>query len=419
MDSMIRPKSATTLDVVRLLTKETLNSFLRNHDFEMAAALSSYGFFSLIPLLFFIMYLLGTYATTSQIALEGVEHLTTHMLPQLSRIVSGEIHFLTGYRRTWGFISLIMLLVAIIPFTDTLRTAFLVTFRTRKEVSFLRAQIHNAVAVLVLLGVFAILVGFEILYVLLSRHLLDASDPVLHVADIVVSLLVVVFLVFTFYVTFLPNRVRLVHLALASLVAALLLIFTRQIFSWFLGFNPEYGAMFGSLKTVFVLMGWVYCSFIVILLGAELMVNLGKRDALLLKQLFLAPQGSPHPGGPLMRRFVQTFDAGEVVVREGEPGSCMYYVLSGSVRVGREGQVLAHMKAGGYFGEMSMLLDAPRTATVTAAEPSTELVVISRDNFELILGDNPKVVLAILREMASRLKTTNEGLGGACPADHL
>lgn len=415
---MIRPKSATTLDIVRLLAKETLHSFLKNHDFEMAAALSSYGFFSLIPLLFFIMYLLGTYATSSQIAMEGVEHLTNHMLPQLSSIVSGEIHFLTGYKRTWGFISLIMLLVAIIPFTDTLRTAFLVTFRTRKEVSFLRAQIHNALAVLVLLGVFAILVGFEILYVLLSRHLLDASDPVLHGADIVVSLLVVVFLVFTFYITFLPSRVRLVHLAAASLVAAVLLISTRQIFSWFLGFNPEYGAMFGSLKTVFVLMGWVYCSFLVILLGAELMVNLGKRDALLLKQLFLAPEGAPHPGGPLMRRFVQAFDAGERVVTEGEPGSCMYYVLSGSVKVEREGQVLAHMKAGSYFGEMSMLLDAPRTATVTADQPLTELVVISRDNFELILGDNPRIVLAILREMASRLKATNESLGDACSADN-
>ena len=55
-----------------------------------------------------------------------------------------------------------------------------------------------------------------------------------------------------------------------------------------------------------------------------------------------------------------------------------------------------------------MLLSAPRTATATAATPDTRLVVISHDNFDMILRENPGIVQKILKEMASRLKTTNE-----------
>jgi CRP-like cAMP-binding protein len=63
--------------------------------------------------------------------------------------------------------------------------------------------------------------------------------------------------------------------------------------------------------------------------------------------------------------------------------------------------------------EMSMLLSSPRTATATATEPATRLVGLSKKNFELILQDNPQIVLAILKEMTQRLKDT----GGSRPAD--
>jgi CRP-like cAMP-binding protein len=53
-----------------------------------------------------------------------------------------------------------------------------------------------------------------------------------------------------------------------------------------------------------------------------------------------------------------------------------------------------------------MLLSTPRTATVTATEPATRLAGLSQKNFELILQDNPQIVLSILKEMTRRLKDT-------------
>ena len=57
-----------------------------------------------------------------------------------------------------------------------------------------------------------------------------------------------------------------------------------------------------------------------------------------------------------------------------------------------------------------MLLNSPRTATIIAAESDTELIRISQGNFDVILSENPKIVLAILKEIALRLKITDESL---------
>ena len=85
----------------------------------------------------------------------------------------------------------------------------------------------------------------------------------------------------------------------------------------------------------------------------------------------------------------------------------MFYVVGGSVTLKRGSLTLKTVSAGEYFGEMSMLLDAPRTADAVIAAPQTLLAVVSRDNFDLILAENPRVVLRILKEMAARLRETD------------
>ena len=94
----------------------------------------------------------------------------------------------------------------------------------------------------------------------------------------------------------------------------------------------------------------------------------------------------------------------------------MYYLQAGAVRLERGGHTLQTMTAGGYFGEMSMLIDTPRTAGAVAAAPDTRVIEISRENFETILRDHPPVAVTILRELAARLKATDERLPTAPPA---
>jgi predicted MFS family arabinose efflux permease len=72
--------------------------------------------------------------------------------------------------------------------------------------------------------------------------------------------------------------------------------------------------------------------------------------------------------------------SGDVVVREGETSDRFYVIASGSVEVSVQGRVLRVESAGDFFGEIGLIRDVPRTATVTAVQPS-ELLALDRDDF--------------------------------------
>jgi CRP-like cAMP-binding protein len=110
-----------------------------------------------------------------------------------------------------------------------------------------------------------------------------------------------------------------------------------------------------------------------------------------------------------VQRFVLAFEPGEEIFHEGDMGHQMFYVASGAVQLRKADQLLKTAVRGDYFGEMSMLIDSPRTATAVAGA-DTQLIAISGENFGTILRENPQTVHAILREMALRLKATNEQL---------
>jgi membrane protein len=391
-----------------LILRASVRSFLKNNNFEMSAALSSYGFFSLIPLLFFVLYVFGYYANSSEIAMKGIENLTAHMLPELNRIIIKEMEFLTKYRSVWGFLGLLLLLSSLVPFADTLRTAFAQIFKTHKEGSFLKAQVLNLITVLIILLFSGAAVLFETAYSQAVQGLLQNMPLLLAATDFIISLAILVLFVLVFYVMYLPEKVGIIPLFVSSLTTAALLIILRHLFSWFLAHNPDYGMAFGSLKTIFVIMGWIYCSFLIILFGAELMVNMAKRDALLLARLFADTSPFHRGSRRLLEKFIRDYPPGEVIVSEGDVGKIMFSILSGSVNVRKKGQAIRVFGEGEYFGEMSMLLNAPRTATVVAGEAGAEVIVISDRNFDLILRDNPAIVLSILKEMAMRLKTTGD-----------
>ncbi len=91
----------------------------------------------------------------------------------------------------------------------------------------------------------------------------------------------------------------------------------------------------------------------------------------------------------LMRRFTAHDVApGTIVIQEGQPGQGLYVILNGEVDVskvdGEEKVLLATLKAGDVFGEISLLNDAPTTATVTAAT-NTTVLFLARDVFQKLI----------------------------------
>jgi len=103
------------------------------------------------------------------------------------------------------------------------------------------------------------------------------------------------------------------------------------------------------------------------------------------------------------------YNQGDVIFNYGEESDKMFYILSGSVRIARDNEIINVLKKGKYFGEISLLINTKRTATAIAAEEDTQLVSISQDNFGIILREEGKITFSILKEMAVRLNNkTND-----------
>jgi len=101
------------------------------------------------------------------------------------------------------------------------------------------------------------------------------------------------------------------------------------------------------------------------------------------------------------------FPAGHVIARQGEIGTGFFVIVTGGVRVVRDGTVVARLGPGEFFGELSVLDRMPRNATVAAEEPTSCLALASWD-FEKVLLDQPALTLAILRGVAARLREVTD-----------
>lgn len=102
--------------------------------------------------------------------------------------------------------------------------------------------------------------------------------------------------------------------------------------------------------------------------------------------------------------------AGEVIFREDDLGDEMYFVRSGQVSIHQElpsGPALVEIvEPGGYFGEMAIIDDMPRSASATA-EVDTSLLVLHKNDFRSAVHDYPDIAFEIFREFTRRLRRSD------------
>ncbi|HET8632199.1 MAG TPA: cyclic nucleotide-binding domain-containing protein [Thermomicrobiales bacterium] len=111
--------------------------------------------------------------------------------------------------------------------------------------------------------------------------------------------------------------------------------------------------------------------------------------------------------------FERSFAAGDAIVTQGEQGLGLYLIQSGRVEVvqshdGSEKR-LATLGPGEYFGEIALLTDQPRTATVRALEPTT-CQVLTAWNFRAEVRQSPELASQLLKVVAERLTHSEQAL---------
>ncbi len=120
-------------------------------------------------------------------------------------------------------------------------------------------------------------------------------------------------------------------------------------------------------------------------------------------------------GMAALREFRQRYRKSEVIFEEGSTGSAMYLIHSGrvllSVRRNGTGRTpLVVLNPGDFFGEMALVDDSPRSATASAVDANTELIVIDRTRFLFMVRQQPEFALSLMHTLCQRLRDMDERL---------
>lgn len=117
--------------------------------------------------------------------------------------------------------------------------------------------------------------------------------------------------------------------------------------------------------------------------------------------------------GEATAALTRTYPAGTVLFEEYDPGSRMYVIRRGKVKIARHNGeheiVLAMLGPGEFFGEMALLENLPRSATATVTEDS-ELVEVDQRTFEEMVRGNVEIAVRIMRKLASRVRELDRRL---------
>ncbi|MDR7486231.1 MAG: cyclic nucleotide-binding domain-containing protein [Armatimonadota bacterium] len=97
------------------------------------------------------------------------------------------------------------------------------------------------------------------------------------------------------------------------------------------------------------------------------------------------------------------YEPGQVIVKQGDPGVGFFLITEGRVEVSHDNRHIRFLGPGEFFGEMALMEERPRSATVTARERTTCLQLVRWD-FRALLKENPDLAVRILEVVVQRLR---------------
>lgn len=135
-----------------------------------------------------------------------------------------------------------------------------------------------------------------------------------------------------------------------------------------------------------------------------------------LRENFLfAPLSEADLGDLAAHLWLETIPAGSLIVRENESADALFMVLSGGVNVTKaNGQFLAFLGPGGFFGEMALFIEGSARTANCAAVSDTTCVIVRKDVLDRFCHSHPesglKIYAVIIRTLAERLQATSSDL---------
>ena len=387
--------------------KTTLQGISKHHLMGLSAALSFYALFALIPLIILIFFLISHMVYSSDYAIVKLAILTSNLLPEFSQRIMIEVYNNTRTKAAWGVVGFLILLWTITPLAANMRSSFYLIASRHDAPSFWNKKFRDVMAVLGVLLVFFLFTaaGFvlESVIVFLAAHLPSA---LINFVGGALSLLLTTLLIASFYHTFCPLPVHWRHLLFAALLTASLWLLMRPAFGLFLSINKNFGAVFGSMKAMFVSISWLYLNFAIFLIGYELMVTLRQKDVLLLKGLFDDHPNQQHYLQALMQKYGKTYINGSYIFKQGEANHHYYMVVEGTLHLiqrqpDASQKTIRILQSGDFFGDIALFSAQPVAASAVVVSEQAAVIEIYTECIENLLQEEPKIAVRLLKQLSN------------------
>jgi len=388
------------------IAKEVLSGCHRHNFLAFNASISFFTLFALIPLILLIFFFLSQWLTSSSFALSHLANLTSHLLPEMNERIMNEVYKVSSSKASWGALWIMVLFLAATPLTASLRNGFTNILSLPSKNTFFKNKIKDIFAVITIMFLFFIYIFVDI-FLLQASSIFAEYIPIIKKIyfSSVTSLILLILVVTIFFNLYFPIKIKKKHLIIGAALTSLSWYSLSYFFDFFINASSFYGTFFGGMRGLFISLIWLYLNTASLLLGAELIAALHKKEILLLKQLFIIKHIHRYPViNDLMKLFGHKYKKNKVLFNEGDHDQRLFFVIEGEISITKKGKGLETINSGNYFGELSLLNKIPRVASAEVVSDWARIIIISETQMRKILAEDHQVAIYFLSNMARKLQ---------------
>jgi membrane protein len=260
-----------------IILKGGVNLFLDRSCFNRAAAVSFYAFFSLIPIMLFVTAGLGFILGTRAGLLEKVIDMTKVSLPYLSDSVISDLQGLAAAWKTFGWLSILILLSSAEMVLNSTAEALTTIFGMRKRWGFFRRRIVNVLVLL--MAIFTAL--FSIMVTAAAKIITDLDTTVFGIdlgyyliesltLKYIMPFVIVVVAAAGVFRIFSGPHLNFRYALYGSLLFTVTWEIAKHLFALYISYFPSYNKFYGSLGAIMVLLLWLFFSLSILLFSASI-----------------------------------------------------------------------------------------------------------------------------------------------------
>ncbi len=404
----------------------SLHLFFRNELFNHAGA-AAFFFILSIPPVFLLLLIafnryLVSYADVSVIFFEFIKNINENF----DKDLLAKIGLLNVDTTAIGIFGLLNLLWAGRAIITSIQRGLGIIFPAAKKRTPLVMNIVSFIILSILLLASVLItflsIGLNFIHTLLPESAIIQTffQALLPVLRQFFPFVIIVILIFMAYRLLPPDKPQTTSSLISATGCSLSIFLVNMLFSRFFTVT-QYSVIYGVLGSLILMVLWIYFSFLLFFFFAEYTFVSDKLDILVFEQMYLFRFSHSvkekkiqkflfnHPKR-VFEKYAHRYKAGEILFREGDQGTYIYFVDQGSIDIFRkvEGRdrKIATIPAGGVFGEMAYLLNESRTATAIA-ETESILLVMMPDVFEELLQANTIFSRDIIQVLCNRLRKTH------------